>query len=613
MLSNLTSISKFSLLVLSIIPSFLFSQYDLEWENNYGGSRNDIVNHIIETSDNGFLLIGHTTSEDNDVSVNKGSRDLWVVKISESGELLWEKTYGGSESDIGRYGIELSSGDIMILAESFSSDGDVSSAIGRSDIWLLKISNEGNLIWEKSYGGSGSETGDFIHQANDGSFLVTGSGDSDDGIASSNNGSNDLWLINLDAEGEVIWFEGFGGRHWDRMTDIIELSNSYLLAGSSAVFDGSFVGNHEAWLMEVTKEGAMIWEKKIGGTETDSFGSLLQADDGNYFAVGTTHSSNAEFSSNKGVADIFIYKFDSVGNEIWKKLYGGSKIDFENSAIKLDNGNIFIAGVTASNDGDVSGFNGVRDYWVLELDQDGNILWQDCYGSGFYDEAKTVLATNDGGLLVGGTSRLAHGDVSDNFGNDDIWMVKLTESVILSHNFIQLEGEFRDGFNRLSFGAYLNGEIYRTILQRSLAANAGFENISEIVIDQKGFYEDSDIISNKIYYYRVKSELENGEYVYSDLVSINTGELNNKSELTIFPNPVAYNSTIKLQTDIEIYNPNCSIIDTKGRKVKVINLPAYIDKGTHTYNLSASDIAPGIYNCRIESATTSWSILFWVL
>ena len=175
----------------------------IEWEQTYGGSRDDLLSSIIPTSDGGYLLGGYTLSNDGDVqSGNQGGYDYWVVKINNVGTIEWEQTYGGSFPDYIVSTIPTSDGGYLLGGYTRSNDGDVQSGNhGEEDYWVVKINNVGTIEWEQTYGGSGIDWLSSIIPTSDGGYLLGGATSSNDGdVQSGNHGDFDYWVVKLDID-----------------------------------------------------------------------------------------------------------------------------------------------------------------------------------------------------------------------------------------------------------------------------------------------------------------------------------------------------------------------------------------------------------------------------
>jgi len=210
----------------------LNDSFSIEWEENYGGSNSDILHDIIETSDNHFIAIGSSHSNDSLVGNNYGMEDIWIVNIDDQGIIQWEKNYGGSDQDIGKGIVETSDGGYMILAQSQSSDFDISQNKGGTDISLIKIDIEGQIEWERNYGGSSSELAKGILKDPGGNgFIIGALTFSNDFDVSQNFGEDDFWVFMVDNEGNLLWEKSFGGIHHDGISSMFFDSEGKLIIG----------------------------------------------------------------------------------------------------------------------------------------------------------------------------------------------------------------------------------------------------------------------------------------------------------------------------------------------------------------------------------------------
>ncbi|MGJ5642731.1 hypothetical protein [Formosa sp. S-31] len=207
----------------------LNSQGDILWRHYFGGTYTDTPYDVIETPDHNFIIAGSSDSFDVDISNNHGSYDFWVVKISNSGELLWEKNFGGSQIDEAYSLTSTSDGSIYIAGDSWSEDQDISTPKGASDIWLLKISSDGVLLWEKSFGGSQFDAARHIFTTQDQGLLITGSSRSSDGDLTINHGQNDVCILKLDASGNLKTLNTTGGSGVDFAYSITQLNNGKIV------------------------------------------------------------------------------------------------------------------------------------------------------------------------------------------------------------------------------------------------------------------------------------------------------------------------------------------------------------------------------------------------
>lgn len=230
----------------------LNSSGNKEWSNYYGGTFTDTAYDTVQTNDNGYIIVGSSDSIDVDISNNKGNYDFWIIKISEFGDLIWEKSFGGDQVDEARAISQMADGNYLVVGDTRSSNLDISQNNGAADLWVIKISSDGSLLWEKTLGGSNFDVARSISKTQQNDFLIAGSSRSSDGIFINNNGQNDALLLKIN-------------------------SNGYLQ-----------------------------WQKTIGGPEIDFFYGAEELTDGSIVAVGDSDSSNIDIMENKGFKDLLI-------------------------------------------------------------------------------------------------------------------------------------------------------------------------------------------------------------------------------------------------------------------------------------------------------------------
>lgn len=218
---------------------------NVEWRRYFGGTFTDTPNDVIETNDNAFIIVGSSDSDDVDISNNKGSYDFWIVKISNTGDLIWEKSFGGSEIDEA-YGIaKTDDGNYMVVGNVRSNNIDVSQSSGAADLWVVKISPTGDLISEKTIGGSSFDVGRSIKKTQDNGFIISGSSRSSDGNLIANQGQNDAWVLKIDNNTNIKWQKTIGGTDIDFAYDAVELNdNTVVLVGESNSSDGDIPENN---------------------------------------------------------------------------------------------------------------------------------------------------------------------------------------------------------------------------------------------------------------------------------------------------------------------------------------------------------------------------------
>jgi len=217
---------------------------NLVWRRYFGGTNNDRAHSVVQANDGGFIMAGFSESGDTDISLAKGSYDFWVVKVDAKGELVWERSFGGTGIEVS-YDIAQTGDDAYVVTgHSFSNDGDISESHGESDVWLIKINDNGELLWERSYGGSGFDTAQSVSLTDDGGFLISGNSKSTDLVISKNAGENDMWVLKTDKNGDLEWQANFGGSGIDAAYDAIQDNQQRILVvGSSPSSDFPTIQN----------------------------------------------------------------------------------------------------------------------------------------------------------------------------------------------------------------------------------------------------------------------------------------------------------------------------------------------------------------------------------
>jgi len=310
-----------------------------------------------------------------------------------------------------------------------------------------------NVLWQKSFGGSGNDGAWAIQQTTDDGYIVAASSTSNDGDVSGNHGGDgpgeDYWIIKLDFFGNMMWqkslggtdsFDPFGQINREPAYSVQQTTDGgYIVTGYSASTDGDVTGNHggkDFWVVKLTPNGDIKWQKSLGGSSNEAASSIQQTTDGGYIISGVSKSSKSDVTGNHGGYDYWIVKLapDTGTNALpaieWQKSLGGSGEDMAYSVQQTTDGGYIVAGSSNSTDGDVTGNHGSNDYWIVKLNSYGNIMWQKSLGGSGTDNAYSIQQTTDGGYIIAGETRSNNGDVSGNHGLYDYWVVKLAPDTV---------------------------------------------------------------------------------------------------------------------------------------------------------------------------------------
>lgn len=419
---------------LYLLVFFLYSFYEhtsaqsIAWQKCYGGFDMDVASAVEITADGGYILIGSTLSSDGNVTVNNGNYDIWVVKVDDIGALEWQKTYGGTDMDMGASIKPTDDGGYIIIGTTQSVDTNMPANHGMKDIWVVKLDDTGAVQWQQCFGGTDDDEAAAIQPTNDGGYVFAGKTFSNNGNVSGNHGAGDIWLVKLDNAGALQWQKCIGGTAAEKAADIQLTSTGYLIAGSTFSNNGDVWGNHgdfDYWVVATDVNGAILWQRTFGGTGTDEATGIFVTSDEGCIVAGYAYSNDGQVSGNHGLHDYWVVKLDKDGNPGWMRSFGGSQTDLGNAVIQTADGEYVVVGTTYSNNGDVAGQKGVYDYWVIKLTATGSLEKQVCLGGSSSEIAKTVRETANGELVVLGESYSIDGDVTGLHGNSDIWMVKL--------------------------------------------------------------------------------------------------------------------------------------------------------------------------------------------
>lgn len=378
------------LLVLILMATKVFSQPTIISQIVTGGSLKDSLTVMYLTADGGSIAGGSSSSNiSGEKTANcKGGKDYWVVKFSSLGSIQWDKTIGGDNDDVLTSLQQTADRGYILGGYSVSKMSGDKTQTGweKSDYWVVKLDYAGNIQWDKTIGGNRTDCLKSILQTSDGGYLLGGysnSGISGLKTESTIDQSYDYWIVKLNSNGAVQWDKTIGGSAFDGLISLDETGDAgFILAGySESPVSGQKTepkrGLFDYWIVKINSAGTFQWDKTIGGDKKDQLASLLITGDGGYFLAGYSYSdiSGEKSESNRG------------------------------------------RGRT-------------KDYWVVKLDSLRNIQWDKTIGGDSDDSCLSAIQTTDGGYLLGGYSQSGKsGDKTENSnGVSDYWIVKLTGS-----------------------------------------------------------------------------------------------------------------------------------------------------------------------------------------
>ena len=409
-----------------------------EWEsvNTFGGSKEDIANAIISTKDGGFAIIGNTKSVDGDFYFKKreGS-DLFLMKFNYLSELQWTKTYGGSDDDRGHGLVQLSDGGYVLVGYSKSSDGDTSQNKGQHDNWVIRTDPKGKILWEKSFGFLGHDHAYNIIKTSDGGLFFNGFLDvtASNGLgqnkiyahSSSRHGAGEFWAHKIDLEGNLQWRYYYGGTSNDRSYDSIETSKGdFILVGTSESQDEDIKnpnGGYDIWVIKIDKNGKLLWEKSIGGTEYDSGKSVMELPSGDILVLGSTYSKNGNILDASGSSDIILSKLSSNGEIKEVRNIGTKGFETANSFIRRPDGTLVLVGHSNNETNIIDNLQIGNDIAIFYTLENGIVIKKNTLGDIGFDQGNDLIYDDNGRLIViGSTENNLEGISKDNPNTDVI-------------------------------------------------------------------------------------------------------------------------------------------------------------------------------------------------
>jgi len=363
------------------------SLYNIIWEKCYGGSKADFPKKIIRINDTEFFIFGLTWSTDGDVqSGNHGYSDIWVLRLNINGDILWEKTYGCIGIDDARDMILTPDGGFVMIDRIGIGGGDVTNFYGIGDCWMAKCDSLGNIEWEKTLGNDGLDNCMSLIINSAGNIMMIGAAQWHGGLVECYPDGEwaDVWIVELDMQGNILAQYCYGGSHYDLGYMIIELDDGYAFVASTHSNDGDVSGLHDPsgyygdiWVVRLNQQMEIVWQKCIGGYDFDDPNYITQTEDGGFVVIGTTRSNNGDVSGNPSwpgtYGAIWVVKLDVQGNIEWQKVYGGwgsERLENPHTILKKSDYNYVIAASTTfspSHDVQCGTFSANRNAWIFEI------------------------------------------------------------------------------------------------------------------------------------------------------------------------------------------------------------------------------------------------------
>jgi len=336
-----------------------------EWTKTFGGSNYCDSYSVQQTTDGGYIITGET------IVFGSADNDVYVSRTDTSGNTLWTKIYGSMGNEIGVC-VQQTADSGFIIAGATNGFG-----AGSDDVYLIKSNGNGDTLWTKTYGGTGSDNGASVQQTSDGGYIISG------GTYSFGAGSDDVYLIKTNDTGNITWTKTYGGANLDYGHSLQQTSDGgYIITGGTNSFGA---GLQDVYLIRTDLNGDTLWTKTFGGTGEDSGFSVQQTSDGGFIVAGITQSSGA------GYSDVYLLKTDTNGILIWSKTFGEAGYEEGQCVQQTTDGGYIVTGRTTSFG---AGGNSV---YLIKTDAGGN--------SGC-NQGIPVTITGTPATQVGGTATL---------------------------------------------------------------------------------------------------------------------------------------------------------------------------------------------------------------
>jgi hypothetical protein len=369
------------LLIVLFCGTSVFAQYTYEWNMVYGTRNWEETRSIVELHDHSLVLVGNTQT-------TTSGKQLHILKVDEKGKKLWDSIYTEYHVSSAESVIETDKHEIVVAGYC------IRKGQYFSDFLVIKFDQQGNIIWQKTYGMFDDEVARSITQTADGGFAITGYTDSNA------DSESDVWVVKIDAFGNQQWEYSFGGSKLDYANCIIQTKdNDLVVAGYTKSRGARERGSVRSfWVIKLDNMGSEKWSETYGESYWDIASSVVEGPDRSLYVTG--------YTKNEGLVnyDVLVIKVDAEGNKVWSKIFGDNEWEEGTCITTTYDGNILIGGFARSTTKSVSNF------CLLKLDFDGNEVWNKVFKRESLDFAYAIYQTYDKGIVLAGTTFVDIGD-----------------------------------------------------------------------------------------------------------------------------------------------------------------------------------------------------------
>ena len=451
-----------------------------QYGHHYGGSSEDFIYSVISnTRTADFLLVGISGSHDHDVTpviYPWNGVDAWLLVLDSTGTLLNSKCFGADQSEGFYKVIPTANGGYACIGVCEEDGFDVSGTHGASDMWLVQLDSNLQILWQHAYGGTMLESGYDLLQLDDGGFVLAGQSFLANGDITADYGLEDFWIVRTDSLGNIRWQYSFGGPGYDKPYFIKKWGNRFVAGGylfQPGIGISGYHAGDEAWLLVVDENGNPIWNRCYGGSSSEFLADGLVMSDGNLLMAGYGGSNDGDMNSNAGSIDGWLMIIDSTGAVVQSKSIGGPWGEYFTAITPLDNGNYALTGIIGSQLPGSNPVHGSFDTWLAVVNPNLDLVATMCIG-GSEDDDGMAVASAPGSVVVAGYTSSNDGDLPGNYGEEDGLIYKISNGLINSVASVANSIGFEQAGNRLSwtFGSAGNGQAVTELvdLQGRVAA-----------------------------------------------------------------------------------------------------------------------------------------------
>jgi hypothetical protein len=493
-----------------------------------------------------------------------------------SQDILWEKSIGGKHADYLFDAVPTADYGFLLAGSSLSGKTGKKTDANQGDLdyWLWKMNEHGDLEWQKSFGGTGSDFLQRIELTNDGGFILVGTSNSPkgEGKKEDSRGQEDIWVIKLDAKGVEEWQKTIGGSSQEMVQSVRQTADGGYIIGASSASEVSgdkettSRGAMDYWIIKLDKKGKIEWQQTYGGLYNDFLKSIEQTHDGGYIVGGYSNSPESGDKNNRnyGIGDYWVLKLNKSGSLEWQKTLGGDKDDQLSTLIQTRDGDFILGGNSNSgiSESKSKSNKSGTDFWVIKLDKAGEEIWQNTYHFGKSDILTSIVENEDKTLLIAG------------FAKSEVTGTKKTDKAeINDYAFIKVKE---------------NGE---EIFKRTVGSS-GEEIMRKVIITRDGGYLLTGTSSGKAS--RDKKSAVGSQDFWIVKLKNEKKPKEDKPAIEAFPNPTAQYTNVIIGYDYE--KGTCSVFDLGGRQLQSFDIAK-----ERTIPVDLGGLPEGIYVVEIKT------------